>query len=69
MKLRQEREEEFNNKLAALPDVWEGIALPYKNETGYLDNSSFLWENREKVKISIERFVDSAVDSSCPPVA
>jgi len=44
-------------KLDALPSLWDNIALPYQSRGGQLTNSDFLWEIKDRVKISIVPFV------------
>lgn len=59
-KERREQENEFLRKeLAALPEIWKGLALPpLKKEPGILENSSFLWKYKDRVKWEIVPFVD-----------
>ena len=58
---KEAKEEKLANNLKKLPDFWENIALPTGGiTTGTLKESSFLWENKDRVTISIEPFVNLA---------
>jgi len=53
------KKEKIQNALKNLPRFWHDIALSEsENREGYLENSAFLWDNRDYVRIDIVSFVN-----------
>jgi len=55
-------EKEIVDKLTAVPDIWEDIALPNLNvdKPVVLEGTEFLWKIKDRVTLSIVPFVDLA---------
>ncbi|MDR0336825.1 MAG: hypothetical protein LBI18_07025 [Planctomycetaceae bacterium] len=53
-------ENDLKNKFSRLPEEWQGLGLPYSGESSFsvLQNSQFLDDIRDRVKISYRPFVN-----------
>ncbi|MDR2345757.1 MAG: hypothetical protein LBE18_06795 [Planctomycetaceae bacterium] len=59
------KENDLKNKLLSLPDNWNGLGLPFSNgvNVAVLENSQFLAEVKDRLKIQYTAFVDLELET------